>query len=93
MQNINLKQRRLISRQYKELVKLSNKMFTAVYTQWPVLEATAQERKRRCWSFLSCRELGGMSLVLQWLGLYASSAGDTDSIPGMELRSHMPSSQ
>ena len=90
MQNINLKQRGLISRLCKELMKLTNKMFTAVYTQWPVLEETAQQRKRR---FLSCQELGGISLVVQWLGLYASSAGGTGSISGMELTSHMPSSQ
>ena len=60
MQNINLKQTGLISRLCKELVKLTNKMFTAVYTQWPVLEGTAQQRKRR---FLSCQELGG---ILPW---------------------------
>lgn len=70
MQNTNLKQRRLIPRLSEELVKLSNKMFTAVYTQWPVLEGTTQQRKRR---FLYCQELEGISLVVHWLGLYASS--------------------
>ena len=32
----------------------------------------------------------GTSLAVQWLRLRASIAGDTGSIPGRELRSHMP---
>ena len=32
----------------------------------------------------------GTSLVVQWLRLYAPSAGGLDSIPGQGTRSHMP---
>ena len=31
----------------------------------------------------------GNSLAVEWLGLCTSTAGDTDSIPGQELRSCM----
>ena len=32
----------------------------------------------------------GTSLVVQWLRLQASNAGNPGSIPGQETRSHMP---
>ena len=32
----------------------------------------------------------GNSLAIQWLGLFASTAGGTNLIPDQELRSHMP---
>ena len=35
----------------------------------------------------------GTSLVVQWLRLRASTAGGMGSIPGLELRSHMPRSR
>ena len=34
----------------------------------------------------------GNSLVVQWLGLWASAAGSPGSVPGWELRSHKPHS-
>ena len=34
----------------------------------------------------------GTSLVVQWLWLCVSTAGSLGSIPGQELRSHMPRS-
>ena len=37
----------------------------------------------------SLKRLNGTSLVVQWLRLCASNAGDMSSIPGWELRYHM----
>ena len=34
--------------------------------------------------------LQGTSLAVQWLGLHASNAGGSGSIPDGKLRSHMP---
>ena len=34
--------------------------------------------------------LQGTSLAVQWLGLHASNAGGSGSVPGGKLRSHMP---